>query len=225
MAVDGIRDGAVVLGRSRFRLKQDHLVRLLGLFLIFLITSGQRIARLTGQVIQAFVSLSVLRTLVLRIQEVRAGIKVEVRLDQVQPDGIKAVSSSLVRIEGRRCGMVNAHARTYAHSASVVLGPGGNAVGFRQVLGNPQGPVLGFLAGRQGRTCSGRVGHSVGSRVSGSDGRIGELGKAERGNSNLAFQFREIHFCTLHLVDSHSVADEVEHILGLLCPDITCQHQ
>ena len=132
-------------------------------------------------------------------------------------------------IEGGRCGVVHAHAGRHAHGSSGLLCPHRDAVYRRLQVGqHAQRAVFRFVRSGQCRAGRGRVGHAVGGRVGGDEGRVGELREAERCDADAAFECGQIGFGAVYLVGPHAVADEVEDILGPAfghCPEGNDQQQ
>ena len=80
------------------------------------------------------------------------------------------------------------------------------------------------MAGSQSGASGGRVGNTaIGGIISGVGG-VGEVGKRKMTEPPFPFSTCHIIFGGVDLVQAHAVANEIEHILGLLSPSRCCTH-
>ena len=118
-------------------------------------------------------------------------------------------------VEGSGRGVVHTDAGGYADGSTCILGPLRYAIDDRLAIGeHTEGMVLRLLARGQCGASSGTIGHAVRTRVGRNQCRLGEGGEEEGRGADAAFEGGHIGFRTVDLVDSHAVADEIEHILG-----------
>ena len=121
-------------------------------------------------------------------------------------------------VEGSGRGVVHTDAGGYADSGACILGPLRYAIDDRLAIGeHTEGMVLRFLASGQRGTCCGTVGHAVCSRVGCYQRCLWEGGEEEGLYADAAFEGCHVGFGAVDLVDTHTVADEVEHVLGASC--------
>ena len=87
--------------------------------------------------------------------------------------------------------------------------------GSSEILEHSQGSVLGLVAcGKCSAGCS-RVSHAIGGTLCVDKGREGKTGETERRDADATVKRTQIRLGGIDLVDAHTVAYKVKHILGL----------
>ena len=211
-AVDGIGQGVALALAGLLGLEQDHAVGLAVLLEEVLVASGNGVAGGAALVVER-------RGrgigLVGGLEEIASGVEVESGFHQVLTDGVVRTASALVGIESGRSGMVHTHAGAHADGGSGLLGPHGDAVDACGLVGEKaERAVFRLVARGQGRAGGSGVGHAVGAGIGGDKCGIGKLREADGLDADAAFECGQIGLGAVHLVDTHAVANEVEHILG-----------
>ena len=211
LAVDGI-------GQARrlcpFFLDKNHLVRLGRLRLVFVKASCNGIAGF-------FKDREDARSLFLigsgsRFQETTACIEVETGFRQVE--GYLVIHAT-VRLMGIECGgssMVYTDAGSYPNFLTGLFGSLGHTLKHTLVIVHTNGAVVGLCTGSQGCSGSRRVSHRVGGRKGSCHAGNRERSEQQRLYTDAPFLFGQIHFRTVHLVHTHSITDEIKHVLRLL---------
>ncbi len=209
--VDSVRQARRVLA---FFLYQDHFAGILAFCFIIVVATCYGVACFfenREDVGSVFPVVGLVR-----FQETTACIKVKVCFGQVNGDFIIHITVCLMSIESGGSGMVYADGSSDAYFLSGLLRFFGYRFNRVLVFSYGDGAVVGLLAGCQCSTCGCRVSYRVGGRESGCHGSYGELSEQQRFNADTSvLAFCLIHFRTVYLVDSHSIADEIEYILCL----------
>ena len=113
--------------------------------------------------------------------------------------------------------MVDADTGSYTYLLAGTFGAFGYAHHPFFVGVYADGAVIGLHTGGKGCSACRRVGDRVGCRESGGHTCHGEGSETEGLGADASLLFAQIHFGSVHLVQAHAVANEIEYILCLLC--------
>ena len=83
-----------------------------------------------------------------------------------------------------------------------------------QVLQDAESAVLRLVSACQSSTAGSRVGHAIRGALCVDECYVWEAGEAKFLDANLTFERTEVSLGSVDLVHAHTVADEIEHILG-----------
>ena len=118
--------------------------------------------------------------------------------------------------------MIDTHTGGDTHRCSRLARPVGNTAHCCfLVFKHPQHPILGLVTGSQRCSTGSRISHTISSTLGIHYGCIGEGGEAEGLDSYRLIERTEIGLSSIHLVDTHSITDEIEDIF---CFAVCRQH-
>ena len=216
-AVDGIRQVVAVFGALAVGCLNENHLRDVGISGCrypgkFLHAVHHSISAFFGEAVE--VDFLVV-FLTLRVMEAGAAEEVEAALAQLLTYLVVHAAFLHMAVESSRRGMVDGDGCHNADTPSLRLQFLGNRREACAVRSETQHAVLGLCARRETGAGRRRVGDAVRSRMTGSAARIGESAHQRlHAPQRLTLQRRTVHLGTEHLVASHAVTDEIEHIFN-----------
>ena len=203
----------MVAGVVLLLLEEDNTVRCLQFLLEILVSACYDIACCGTLIVERAGGSGVV--LVLGIGEVAACIEVESGLDEVFSYLIIHVTIGLMSVERCRSGMVHRDACAHTYGRACLFCPHSHTVHrCLQVGKHTYNAVLRLVACGKCRAGSGRIGHAVCGRICRHKACIWKLCELKRLHADESLHSGKIGFGAVHLINPHTVADEIEHILG-----------
>ena len=160
-----------------------------------------------------------------RLQEVATSEEVEAAGWQLLSNLVVHGAFRHVGIEDGGRSVIHADAGGDADCGPMLLCLLGNGGDWGlKVLQNANGVVLGLYARSKSRASSSGVGDTVGSTLRGDKAHVREAGEEQGRRADAPFASSKIGFGTIHLVDAHTIANEIENVLrtGILFRCLLC---
>ena len=119
-------------------------------------------------------------------------------------------------VESSRSSMIDTDTGSNSHPFTGFLCFLGNCLQRILLIIHPNGTIISLFAGGKSSSRSRRISHGISGRESSSHCPHRELCKKQRLYTNAALlDFGTIHFRTIHLIDTHSITNEIENIFCL----------
>ena len=142
--------------------------------------------------------------------------EIVVTLAEVLSQFVVHLATGLMAVERCRGGVCDGHRGGNAHGLAGLLGPGRDAAdGCLQILQHADGAVLRLVSCGERRAAGSGVSDAVCGRVRVHHSHHRQAGHQDGLKADAPLQGSEIGLGDVDLVHTHSVADEVEHILDL----------
>ena len=149
-------------------------------------------------------------------QETGTGIKIKTCFRKIGSYFIIHIPIRLMCVESSRSSMIDTDTGSNSHPFTGFLCFLGNCLQRILLIIHPNGTIISLFAGGKSSSRSRRISHGISGRERSSHCPHRELCKKQRLYTNAALlDFGTIHFRTIHLIDTHSITNEIENIFCL----------